>query len=161
MLVSMQFYFKMWNTPTLVQATTLLHVQKKTDRFRLTNHKITVDHASSSNIIIVASQESSLHLFLRSWNQRIRILDHAINQWINLFIYGTIKLQKRERWESENFDGKLHLKKQIKNPLIQRHEHEHKHGFISWATTSSNFSGTEQSDSTLTPLFPHHQNPGG
>ena len=27
-------------------------------------------------------------------------------QSINLFIYGTIKIQKRERWESENFDGK-------------------------------------------------------
>ena len=49
-----------------------------------------------------------------------------IMQSINLFIYGTIKLQKRERWESENFDGKLHLKKQIKIQLIQRH----KHGFI-------------------------------
>ena len=50
---------------------------------------------------------------------------------INQFIYGTIKLKKREKWESENFDGKLHLKKQIKIQLIQRHEHEHKHGFIS------------------------------
>ena len=53
------------------------------------------------------------------------------HQSINQFIYGTIKLKKRERWESENFDGKLHLKKQIKIQLIQRHEHEHKHGFIS------------------------------
>ena len=64
-------------------------------------------------------------------------------QSINLFIYGTIKLQKGERWQSENFIGKLHLKKQIKIELIQRlvphkhehkhkhkHEHEHKHGFI-------------------------------
>ena len=52
---------------------------------------------------------------------------------INQFNYGTIKLLKRERWEPENFDGKLHLKskKQIKIQLIQRHEHEHKHGFIS------------------------------
>ena len=88
---------------------------------------MTVDHASRSNIIIVASQEPSLHLFLRSWNQSIRILDHAI---INQSIYlGTIKLKKRERWESENFDGKLHLKKQVKIQLIQRHEH--KHGCIS------------------------------
>ena len=53
---------------------------------------------------IVASQESSLHLFLQSWNQCIRILDHAI---INQFIYGTIKLKKKERWEPEHFDGKL------------------------------------------------------
>ena len=52
-------------------------------------------------------------------------------QSINLFIYGTIKLQKGERWQSENFIGKLHLKKQIKVELIQWHEHEHKHGFIS------------------------------
>ena len=52
---------------------------------------------------------------------------------INLFT-APIKLKKRERWESENFDGKLHLKKQIKIQLIQliqRHEHEHKYGFIS------------------------------
>ena len=48
---------------------------------------------------------------------------------INQFIYGTIKLKKKERWEPGNFDGKLHLKKQIKIQLIQRHEH--KHGFIS------------------------------
>ena len=82
-------------------------------------------------------------------------------QSINLFIYGTIKLQKRERWEPQNFDGKLHFKKQIKIQLIQGHEHEHKHGFISRATTSTNFSGTEQSDSTLTALSPNHQNPGG
>ena len=54
------------------------------------------------------------------------LLDHAIN----LFIYGMIKLQKGIRWQSENFIGKLHLKKQIKIELIQRHEHEHKHGFI-------------------------------
>ena len=27
-------------------------------------------------------------------------------QSTNLFIYGTITLQKRERWEPENFDGK-------------------------------------------------------
>ena len=57
--------------------------------------------------------------------RNIRILDHTINQSVNLFIYGTIKLQKREGWESENFDWKLHLKKQIKIQLIQRHEHEH------------------------------------
>ena len=53
--------------------------------------------------------------------------------------------------------------KQIKIQLIQRHEHEHKHGFISWIYEQPLplTSGTEQSDSTLTPLFPHHQNPGG
>ena len=71
-----------------------------------------------------------------------------------------MRMLDHARWESENFDGKLRLKKQIKIQLIQRHEHEHKHGFISRATTSTNFSGTEQSDSTLTPLFLHHQNPG-
>ena len=38
-------------------------------------------------------------------------------QSINLFIYDTIKLQKQERWESENFYGKLHLRKQIKVQL--------------------------------------------
>ena len=61
-----------------------LRYYNKTDRFRLTNHKITVDHASSSSMIIIASQESLLHLFLRSWNQSIRILDHVINQFIYL-----------------------------------------------------------------------------
>ena len=65
-------------------------------------------------------------------------------------------------WQSENFDLKLHSRKQMKIQLIQRHkhEHEHEHGFIR-ATSSIGFSGTEQSDSKLTPLFPHHQNPGG
>ena len=58
----------------------LRYYNKKTDRFRLTNHS----RSSKQNIIIVASQESSLYLFLWSWNQSIRILDHAINQFIYL-----------------------------------------------------------------------------
>ena len=41
-----------------------------------------------------------------------------------LFIYGTIKLQNEERWQSENFIGKLHLKKQIKIELIELRKHE-------------------------------------
>ena len=52
-------------------------------------------------------------------------------QSANLFIYGRIKLQKGEKWQSENFIGKLHFKKQIKTELIQKHEDEHSHGFIS------------------------------
>ena len=90
----------------------LRYYNKKTDRFRLRNHKVTEDNGSSSNIIIVASQEYSFHLFLGSWNQKKRILDHM-------------------KWESQNFVWKLQLKKLIKIQLIQRHEHEHKHGFIS------------------------------
>ena len=71
-------------------------------------------------------------------------------QSINLFIYGTIKPQKQERWESENFDGKLHLRKQIKVQLRgMSMSINHEHRFFICATTSTNFSGTEQSDSTL------------
>ena len=46
--------------------------------------------------------------------------------------------------------------------MIQRHEHEHEHthGF-SLAIFSNDFSGTEQFDSTLSPLFSHHHNSGG
>ena len=86
--------------------------------------------------------------------------EYQIMQSINLFIYGTIKPQKQERWESENFDGKLHLRKQIKVQL-RGMSMSIDLLFIICATTSTNFSGTEQSDSTLTPLFPHHHNPGG
>ena len=82
----------------------------KTDRFRLTNHS-----ARSSSNIIIASQKSSLQCIC--FYEDGRISDHAINQSIYLFIYGTIKLQKQERWESENFDEKLHLRKQIKVQL--------------------------------------------
>ena len=48
----------------------LRYYNKKTDRFRLRNHKVTEDNGSSSNIIIVASQEYSFHLFLGSWNKK-------------------------------------------------------------------------------------------
>ena len=34
-------------------------------------------------------------------------------------------------WESENFDQKLHSRKEINIQLIQRQEHEHKDGFVS------------------------------
>ena len=58
--------------------------------------------------------------------------EYQIMQSINLFIYGTIKLQKQERWESENFDGKLHLRKQIKVQLRgMSMSINHKHRFIS------------------------------
>ena len=94
----------------------------KTDRFRLTNHSA----RSSSNIIIVASQESSLQCIC--FYGVGRISDHAIN----LFIYSMIKLQKQERWESENFDGKLHLRKQMKVELRgMSMSINHKHRFIS------------------------------
>ena len=97
----------------------------KTDRFRLTNHSA----RSSSNIIIVASQESSLHCSASVFTE---FEEYQIMQSINLFIYSTINLQKQERWESENFDGKLHLRKQIKVELRgMSMSINHKHRFIS------------------------------
>ena len=55
-------------------------------------------------------------------------MESSINQSIYL---QHDKAKEERKGESENFDGKLHLKKQIKIQLIQRHEHKHKHGFIS------------------------------
>ena len=109
--------------------------------------------------ILSSSHRKSLHC---SASVFMELEEYQIMQSMNLFIYGAIKPQKQERWESENFDGKLHLRKQIKVQLRgMSMSINHKHGFIICATTSTNFSGTEQSDSTLTPLFPHHRNPGG
>ena len=85
-------------------------------------------------------------------------------QSINLFIYSMIELQKRERWESENFDGKLHLRKQIKIQLRgMSMSINHKHRFISSAEQPLPLTFLEQNSqkSTLTPLFPHHHNPEG
>ena len=119
----MQFHFKCETLRVLSKQ--LRYYNKKTDRFRLTNHSRPCKQLKYYNRRITRVFIASVFTGLE--NQSIRILDYAI---INQFIDGTIKLKKRERWESENFDGKLHLKKQIKIQLIQRHEHEHKHGFI-------------------------------
>ena len=152
----MQFNFKCETLRVLSEQ--LRYYNKKTDRFKLTNHSRPCKQLKYYNRRITRVFIVFVFTELEPKYKNIRSCNH---QSINQFIYGPIKLKKRERRESENFDGKLHLKKQIKIQLIQRHEHEHKHGFISRATTSINVSGTELSDSTLTPIFPHHQNPGG
>ena len=64
--------------------------------------------------ILPSSYRKSLHCSASVFTE---LEEYQIMQSINLFIYGTIKLQKQERWESENFDGKLHLRKQIKVQL--------------------------------------------
>ena len=102
----MQFHFKCETLRVLSKR--LRYYNKKTDRFRLTNHSRPYKQFKYYHCCIARVFIASV---LQSWNQSIRILDHAV---INQSIYlGTIMLKKRERWESENFDGKLHLKKQI------------------------------------------------
>ena len=64
--------------------------------------------------ILSSSHRKSLHCSASVFTE---LEGYQIMQSINLFIYGTIKLQKQERWELENFDGKLHLRKQIKVQL--------------------------------------------
>ena len=124
----MQFHFKCETLRVLSKQ--LRYYNKNTDRFRLTNHSRPCKQLKYYNRRITRVFIASVFTELEPKYTNIRSCNH---QSINQFIYGTIKLKKRERWESENFDGKLHLKKQIKIQLIQRHEHEYKdkHGFIS------------------------------
>ena len=79
--------------------------------------------------ILSSSHRKSLHCSASVFTE---LEEYQIMQSINLFIYSTIKLQKQERWESENFDGKLHLRKQIKVQLRDMNMSiNHKHRFIS------------------------------
>ena len=88
----------------------------KTDRFRLTNHSA----RSSSNIIIVASQESSLQCIC--FYGVGGISDHAINQFIYLRhdkATETTKVGVRKfLWEA--------ALEEADKGSTERHEHEHK-----------------------------------
>ena len=64
--------------------------------------------------ILSSSHRNSLHCSASVFTE---LEEYQIMQSMNLFIYGAIKPQKQERWESENFDGKLLLRKQIKVQL--------------------------------------------
>ena len=105
LLAGMQFHIKCETLRVLSKQ--LRYYNKKTDRFRLTNHKQLKYYKRRITRVFIASVFTELEPKYKN----IRSCNH---QSINQFIYGTIKLKKRERWESENFDGKLHLKKQIK-----------------------------------------------
>ena len=101
----------------------LRYYNMKTDRFRLTNHSA----RSSSNIIIVASQESSLECIC--FYGVGRISDHAINQFICL---RHDKATETRKVGVRKFNGKLHLRKQIKVQLRgMSMSINHKHKFIS------------------------------
>ena len=72
--------------------------------------------------ILSSSHRKSLHCSASVFTE---LEEYQIMQSINLFIYGTIKPQKQERWESENFDGEAALEEADKSSA-ERHEHEHK-----------------------------------
>ena len=106
----MQFHFKCETLRVLSKQ--LRCYKKKTDKFRLTNHSRPFKQFNFFHCRIARVFIASVFSELEPKYKNIRSCNHRS---INLFRHD--KAKETRRWESENFDGKLHLKKQIKIQL--------------------------------------------